>query len=263
MCPNCKFSTRKDDLSGATYTVKTFSEHEECRMCLEPGTKRKCCGNYYCDECYYKNPLCKSCGTAINNAGIKQLLWGKASITSVLLGWTFAIFVILAILALIAVVSASEAQTPVGIYGYKCYGFFKQCDTKVCLEVPSDILNGVAPLKDLTEWKFCDLDTDVKLETAACVFDAQLYTLTNSHAGYDPCLKEYRKGVYIMEDDFEEWQSLNFSSNLMKSALWEDIFNGVASKRCGSGVNGITGKSKKALTFSGAGARFATTKVIK
>jgi hypothetical protein len=25
---------------------------QECRLCLEPGIERRCCGNYYCNICY-------------------------------------------------------------------------------------------------------------------------------------------------------------------------------------------------------------------
>ena len=54
MCPNCKNATKKEKTTGATFVVQAFSEHEECRICLDPGLKRKCCGNYYCDDCYCK-----------------------------------------------------------------------------------------------------------------------------------------------------------------------------------------------------------------
>jgi hypothetical protein len=37
--------------------IAPFSEHEECRVCLGPGLKRRCCGNYYCDDCYCKHDL--------------------------------------------------------------------------------------------------------------------------------------------------------------------------------------------------------------
>jgi hypothetical protein len=29
-------------------------EIEECRGCLDPGTKRPCCDEYYCNDCYCK-----------------------------------------------------------------------------------------------------------------------------------------------------------------------------------------------------------------
>jgi len=38
-CPYCKASTRQEKMTGATFAVQQFSEHEECRCCLEPGIK--------------------------------------------------------------------------------------------------------------------------------------------------------------------------------------------------------------------------------
>lgn len=55
-CPNCQNASKIDKVTGTVFMVAPYSEHEECRICLGPGLKRRCCGNYYCDECY-----CKSC----------------------------------------------------------------------------------------------------------------------------------------------------------------------------------------------------------
>ena len=53
-CPNCHNDTKKDKISGAVFVVSKYSEFEECRICLGAGLKRRCCGNYYCDDCYCK-----------------------------------------------------------------------------------------------------------------------------------------------------------------------------------------------------------------
>ncbi len=54
-CPICKNSTKMDKVTGAVFMIPHYSEHEECRICLGPGLKRRCCGQYYCDECYCKS----------------------------------------------------------------------------------------------------------------------------------------------------------------------------------------------------------------
>lgn len=54
-CPNCHNDTKKDKVSGAVFMVSKYSEFEECRICLGAGLKRRCCGNYYCDDCYCKS----------------------------------------------------------------------------------------------------------------------------------------------------------------------------------------------------------------
>ena len=34
----------------------------ECRICLNPGVRRKCCDGCVCDACYSKRPTCPVCG---------------------------------------------------------------------------------------------------------------------------------------------------------------------------------------------------------
>ncbi len=110
--------------------MKVFSEHEECRICLDPGLKRRCCNNYYCDECYYKVPTCRSCGLSV---GIRSenknniFMTDRAELFSVFLGWMMTVFFVLVATVFLAVVIAAEVQTPVGIFDYKCYGFFRKC----------------------------------------------------------------------------------------------------------------------------------------
>ena len=128
-CPNCQTATRQEKLTGATYQLKIFSEHEECRICLEPGLVRKCCNNYYCDDCYYKSPSCRSCGSQIGHVGAdhKPTFFDKAFMTTNLIGWAITIFVALSVAIFFAIVVAAEVQTPVGLSDYKCYGFFREC----------------------------------------------------------------------------------------------------------------------------------------
>lgn len=58
VCPNCNTAVDKvnghAEEGGTVYLAQGFSEHEECRTCLDMGLKRRCCGNYYCDTCYCK-----------------------------------------------------------------------------------------------------------------------------------------------------------------------------------------------------------------
>ena len=102
-CPNCDIPTKQEKLTGATYQVKIYSEHEECRTCLEPGTKRACCNNYYCDDCFYKLASCRSCGTPIGKdtkrGGFNNMERAKA--ISVIIGWGITFFVLSVIVIVI------------------------------------------------------------------------------------------------------------------------------------------------------------------
>lgn len=129
-CPNCGVQTKQEKLTGATYQLKIFSEHEECRVCLDPGLKRRCCGNYYCDDCFYKSPTCRSCGTPVSKAretSTNYFEFNDTMLVSVLIGWSVTVFVALISITFLAVVIFAETSAPVGISDYTCYGFFRDC----------------------------------------------------------------------------------------------------------------------------------------
>ena len=130
LCPNCKSGTKQEKLTGATFQMKLFSEHEECRTCLDPGLRRRCCGNYYCDDCYYKAPKCRSCDIpVVPKIQEKNLFFlDRAYMFSVLIGWLMTVLIILTVVIFLAVVIAAEATAPVGLSYYKCFGFFRKCE---------------------------------------------------------------------------------------------------------------------------------------
>ena len=183
-CPTCQAPTRQEKMTGATYMLQTHSEHEECRKCLDPGLKRMCCGNYFCDDCYYSFPSCPSCDTPVGRRGLMTLLGGRASILSVIIGWMALAFFILAVLGLMAFISASEAQTPITVSKYQCNGIFRSCDTPYCLATTENVVNGSEPFPSLYGLKYCTLDTEVKMQAWGCSFDPQVIAVRwNKHHG--------------------------------------------------------------------------------
>jgi hypothetical protein len=254
VCPNCKQATRQEKMTGATYTLQVYSEHEECRNCLDPGLKRRCCGNYYCDECYFAQPNCRSCGTPVGDKGIR-FTFSRAAIVSIVIGWATTAFIALVVVALVVTLLASESQRPEGIYGNQCYGFFKTCDRTVCINMDRNVSQGTQPLPDLSTWEDCDLDSLVRLRATACVYDEQLYELSDKAYGFEVCDSEFNEAVTVFEDDFENWEDSTFDSNLQRSALWADIVNADPNVFCGVDSDGGT----KALTFFGNNLRYAET----
>lgn len=240
-------------MTGATFTLTAFSEHEECRHCLEPGLKRRCCGNYYCDECYYSSLKCRSCAKPVMTSGVLGV--SRAEAIAVFLGWLTSIFFFVSVFAFFVTLAASEVQTPKSLSDFKCFGFFRKCDVPVCIGMNISVAMGNSPLPKLSEWKNCELDSLAKLQSKACVYDSELYALTDKLLGYDVCVDSFQEGLYIFEDTFEYWNK-TFQKNLMKSALWENIVNGHPSDVCG--VPAFQGGSG-ALVFSGLVYRFAET----
>lgn len=228
-----------------------------------------CCGSYYCDECFYKLPQCRFCEAPVVKVIADRK--GFATVCSILLSWLVTIFFILIVIAFAFVMSSNETSTKIMMSGYKCYGLFKECTVDICAEVDPLVAPGLVPLTALSEWKPCNLESTVKINTKACIFDPQLYfastepTLRNDPnnpelvgvMGYDVCLETFQNGVYIFEDMFEAWSNVSYASNSMKSSHWQHISNAFATPYCGSGQH-LGGKNS--LVFGGEGKRFAETK---
>lgn len=144
-CPNCHTATRKEALTGATFQLKVFSEHEECRVCLEPGLSRRCCNNYYCDNCYYKLPTCRSCGSQVGHIGDdnKNKFLDRALLLTVLTGWAITIFVTLSVIVFFTVVTVAESEAPIGLSDFECYGFFRSCEISKCIDLKDSVATGL------------------------------------------------------------------------------------------------------------------------
>ena len=144
-----------------------------------------------------------------------------------------------------------------GLFGYKCYGFFRRCDNYVCRDVDeSVVVDDYAPLDNLANWQKCNFNSTVKIQAPSCIYDEELYYLSDEYLGYDVCEDEFRNGVYVFEDTFEHWESpRDFHSNLLKSAIWNETANVETADYCGLPVDG----GRNALVFSGEFYRFAIT----
>lgn len=261
-CPNCKALTKQEKLTGATYQLKVFSEQEECRICLDPGLLRRCCGNYYCDTCYYAAPLCRSCGTPVTNLQEEKhsLFADRAYCVTVCLGWTVTLFVAVVTLSFIAVVIAADAATPVGINDYSCYGFFRSCDVSQCIEVEQGVADGTQPIPPISSWTKCSLSSQYKLEAKSCLFDQSLYHQSERTLGFDICRDEFNEGVYVLEDTFEDWAVVTSpASSAMVSAKWANVTNGQTDAECG--VGRVFG-DRRSLRFGGDYLRFAETQDV-
>ena len=145
----------------------------------------------------------------------------RATLISVAIGWLITVFLVIALLGVGAMIATNQILTPEGLSGYLCYGFYKTCDTDVCISINSSFpINSDATLDPLYDWKYCTLNDTIKMRSHACIFDTSLYTLTNKALGYDVCKTNFDEGVYVFEDDFDNWQnSTSFHSNLSTYAI--------------------------------------------
>lgn len=257
LCPNCNAATRQEKQTGAVFMITALSEHEECRSCLDPGLKRRCCDNYYCDDCYFNQPLCRVCNAPVGTRVENHM--DSSRYIPVIIGWGISFFVVAVAAIGTFLIIVNEPLIPVGIFGYRCYGFFPTCPLDVCIDVAPAVASGEIALNPLSTWQTCSLDSAAKIETAACIYDKALYTETKGLFGYDVCLNSFQKGSFIFEDTFEYWKNASVSSNKMKTGYWGEVVNGRANDYCG------TGSGDKALSFAGGEGgtrRYAQTAVL-
>jgi hypothetical protein len=205
-------------------------------------------------------PQCRSCNKPTANRGLNQQLSNQASLFTVLLGWFLTAFLLLTFMSMIIILTTNEEQTPVGLSGYHCYGFFTECDTYVCIDVDRAVTTSDASLPSLYYWDKCSLNSTSKIQSQACIYDSALYSLTSGYLGYDICKDEFQNGAYVFEDTFEYWERpTDFESNLMRSATWNSTYNVEAAPYCGVGK---TRGGSNALVFSGDFYRYAVTRDV-
>jgi len=258
------------------------SEEEECRICLDPcGKYRRCCKRYYCSTCYLKIRQCPGCGETTHANGMRyRSAAPRPSKWHVIFSWILSCCAVILLIGSVFIVIWNDVKTPITIWGHKCHGWFTKCDLEVCVD--SDENSSNLPVK----YSYCLLNkTRTKIIGNACVFDNELYRLTDKLMGFDFCYDEshtldsvnenkpFIDGACIFEDSFDYWKNeTNYSleSVYTPSARWAKIENAQVTNICG--VNNITRKhemptselekllwSPKSLVFSGLHFRFAET----
>ena len=74
--------------------VDVKQELLECRICLNPGVRRKCCGGCICDACYNRKSTCPACGEDAAKRGLGSYSLRDPGLWPVLCGWCLTLFVV-------------------------------------------------------------------------------------------------------------------------------------------------------------------------
>ena len=155
---------------AATNTTEHVQECEECRLCLRQGFTRKCCGEFFCSDCYFKTGHCPSCRSLVQTWIKSERIPRDPGNLPVLLGYLATLLVSLAVLACAAIAVANNYSFIATVFGQTCYGFFPSCskDTK-CVEFEGSASSGLEPT---TAWTNCKNESTVnKVYGTYCVFD--------------------------------------------------------------------------------------------
>lgn len=186
-CPGCHLitvganrsllATQKEtaDSAAADAALPVVQDGEECRGCLRQGFARKCCGEFYCSECYFRGGHCPSCQTPAEKRIKYQRIPRDPGVVPVLVGFFATVLVSLVTLAGVSVAVASNNAVIKTVFGQTCYGFFPSCipGPKCVAYDGGDIEVGLEPI---TEWSECDHETAVnKIYGSYCVFDEEVW----------------------------------------------------------------------------------------
>lgn len=158
----------------AAVAMPVVRDGEECRKCLRQGFARKCCGEFYCSDCYFQGGHCPSCQTAAEKRIRYQRIPHDPGVVPVLIGFFATVLVTLVVLAGISVGIVSNNAVISTVFGQTCYGFFPSCiPGPRCVAYDSgDLEIGLEPI---TQWDFCDDETTVnKIYGSYCVFDEEV-----------------------------------------------------------------------------------------
>ncbi len=173
--------------SVASNTEEAANEAEECLVCLEPGFHRACCGEHYCNECFFKNMICPGCQTPCVARGFDYKIIDQG-IWPIGVGWFVSHTISMAVVVLLIICCVDDLSRRETVHGQACFKFTERCDTRVCIEVNDTAADGAPRLGDPNDWNLCTAQsTGTRARGSACVFDDELYRRTGKRLGYDLC----------------------------------------------------------------------------
>tara|TARA_B100000795_G_scaffold269481_1_gene258977 strand:+ start:1399 stop:5565 length:4167 start_codon:yes stop_codon:yes gene_type:complete len=239
MCKSCH-ERAKQHMAAAAAKAKEFKDLaassivapvEECRRCLEDGIFRRCCDNWYCNDCYYRIGECPSCNADTTNGKKKKKNQGgtgskkpEAKLYQLLatngikliywiffFGWPFTWFI-------------NKIVAYRTLHGFQCEGIFPQCKYEMCVSIHKEIENSSMPYytSDMPE---CGSHTQCRrMCSKACVYDDRMFSTTHGKLGVDLCTSFLNDYVVIINDDFETFNEVSVNDTLaIPNSMLRDV----------------------------------------
>lgn len=259
-------------------------DHLECRICLDPGVKRKCCGGCFCDRCYYRTSKCPVCHKPTAHRGLLGFSLKDPGLWPVLLGGCVTATAVGVAVTLACLAVAVEQEHLRTLHGYTCYGYFPRCDRFACVTLSKDAWwaeQDELRMTNMVTWTKCDADTTASARGSTCVFDWDLWVQSGHTLGYDFCVGStardqsrqidgseavgrgatFTDGAYVFDDDFElgetGWRNAtSHKSSVQQDSLWQYIDGARVDDDCGAHA------STTSLHFYGPDSREAVTRPL-
>jgi hypothetical protein len=114
------------------FELKRSESFSECRLCIDPGALRGCCGGYYCNKCFYKTDFCPGCDTSLKSLVMAtndsldptKNTYSFMEFTSLFRGFIAKIGVYSIVLGVpFSIVYGFLLEPPKTLHGYTCSGF--------------------------------------------------------------------------------------------------------------------------------------------
>eukprot|EP00937_MAST-01D_sp_MAST-1D-sp2_P005448 g5448.t1 len=230
----CKRLDAQVEANSHLVTEDANSEMQ-CRLCLRPGERRRCCEQWYCNACYYRGKTCPSCGFKVQerNVGIVEDA-NKEKLTFTLL---FSLFFFAGVAGSASVMLYHYVTVPTTLHGFTCAGLLPTC-APGCLEHHRPADAGFSHIRD---WVPCTRSSRNKLRGPMCVTDRTLYERSGRKLGYDFCVtgaeEAFEPSLIVFEDDMNdagnEQRTFEYRWNLA-SAKWRYVVNGAREGSCGA-----------------------------
>ena len=209
------------DLVFDPYQLKKSDSFSECRLCLDPGQLRGCCGQYYCNKCFYKTEFCPGCDTSIKSLVMlsddandrTKNSYGYMEVGSLFRGFVAKVLAY-------AVVLGGPAGLAYGflfypsetLHGYQCTGFMPNCEVELCSNFRSHLDGHGTYYYDKTG--ACDNGLPGECVCSlGCVYDEHLYSRTRGALGLDYCKEKFNSWSVVMQDHFDQatWDPTGWS----------------------------------------------------
>ena len=221
----------------------------ECRLCLDPGVLRACCGNFYCNKCFYRGNLCPSCSADVNalvsasadDTDPSKNQYGFMPLHILVRGLLAKMLVYGVLLGIPVMLLYGFVGEPIEtIHGFQCHGIFPSCDLELCTDFHSHVYNNTR-WHNRTEGWCKPGQTTHCVCSLACVFDPILYSKTDGRLGADFCTPTFNSWVIANQDHFDRplYTGLVLDNGRREeqpdtSHRWELIDNGVDMTFCNS-----------------------------
>ena len=93
----------------------------------------------------------------------------------------------------------------------------------MCIDLPTSVAMGSSPIPPVSGWQNCDLDSAVKLQAQACVFDSKIFQISGQRIGSIAYIHTYMENIAYIHTYIHT--SMSGTMSARKASLKAFIFS--------------------------------------